>query len=102
MATPNNASSPPDPAAQAPPGAGTAGRAGATPAASHLLGKPIVPTLLRLAAPNWVVMVTLAAVSMIDIFFVGRFGLEALAGVSITFPMMMLMQSMAAGGMGGG
>jgi len=47
-------------------------------------------------------MITLAAVSMIDIFFVGRFGLEALAGVSITFPMMMLMQTMAAGGMGGG
>jgi len=102
MATPNNASSPSDPAAQAPPSAATAGRAGAAPGASHLLGKPIVPTLLRLAAPNWVVMVTLAAVSMIDIFFVGRFGLDALAGVSITFPMMMLMQSMAAGGMGGG
>jgi putative MATE family efflux protein len=76
---------------------------GAAPAASHaFLGKPIVPTLLRLAAPNWVVMVTLAAVSMIDIFFVGRLGLDALAGVSITFPMMMLMQTMAAGGMGGG
>jgi putative MATE family efflux protein len=71
-------------------------------AARGVLGKPIVSTLLRLAAPNWVVMVTLAAVSMIDIFFVGRLGLDALAGVSITFPMMMLMQTMAAGGMGGG
>jgi len=102
MATPKNASSPSDPAAQEPPSAGNTGRTGTPAAASHLLDKPIVPTLLRLAAPNWVVMVTLAAVSMIDIFFVGRFGLEALAGVSITFPMMMLMQTMAAGGMGGG
>lgn len=67
-----------------------------------MVGQPIVSTLLRLAGPNWVVMVTLAIVSMIDIFFVGRIGLEPLAGVSITFPMMMLMQTMAAGGMGGG
>jgi putative MATE family efflux protein len=65
-------------------------------------GRPIATTLLRLAAPNWIVMVTLAAVSMIDIFFVGQLGLDALAGVSITFPVMMLMQTMAAGGMGGG
>ncbi|HET9622762.1 MAG TPA: MATE family efflux transporter [Kofleriaceae bacterium] len=64
--------------------------------------RPIVGPLLRLAAPNWIVMVTLAAVSMIDIFFVGKLGLDALAGVSITFPMMMLTQTMAAGGMGGG
>src|SRR5512144_2173153 len=67
-----------------------------------MVGQPIVSTLLRLAGPNWVVMVTLAIVSMIDIFFVGRIGLDPLAGVSITFPMMMLMQTMAAGGMGGG
>ena len=62
----------------------------------------IASTLLRLAAPNWVVMVTMAAVSMIDIYFVGRLGLDALTGVSMTFPMVMLMQTMAAGGMGGG
>ena len=70
--------------------------------ASAVLGRSIVSTLLRLAAPNWVVMVTLAAVSMIDIFFVARLGLDALTGVSMTFPMLMLMQTMAAGGMGGG
>ncbi len=79
------------------------GDRGEPPASARaLLGQPIVRTLLRLAAPNWVVMVTLAAVSMIDIFFVGQFGLAPLAGVSMTFPMMMLMQTMAAGGMGGG
>lgn len=71
-------------------------------AARALVGRPIVSTLLRLAGPNWVVMVTLAAVSMIDIFFVARLGVDALTGVSMTFPMLMLMQTMAAGGMGGG
>jgi putative MATE family efflux protein len=90
MGAPKSSRSPSETAASRPAGA------------RALLGQPIVPTLLRLAGPNWVVMVTLAAVSMIDIFFVGRFGLAALAGVSITFPMMMLMQTMAAGGMGGG
>ncbi|MBI3988584.1 MAG: hypothetical protein HY347_03095 [candidate division NC10 bacterium] len=67
-----------------------------------LLEAPIVPTLLRLAAPNIVVMVFLAATNTFDAYFVGWLGPEALAGVSLVFPMMMLMQTMSAGGMGGG
>jgi putative MATE family efflux protein len=97
MAASNHSRSPSDLTGQ-----GSSSSAEGTTAARALSGQPIVSTLLRLAGPNWVVMVTLAAVSMIDIFFVGRFGLAALAGVSITFPLMMLMQTMAAGGMGGG
>jgi putative MATE family efflux protein len=68
----------------------------------RLLEAPIVPTLLRLAAPNITVMVVLAAVSTFDAFLVGWLGPEALAGVSLVFPLMMLMTTMSAGGMGGG
>jgi putative MATE family efflux protein len=68
----------------------------------RLLEAPIIPTLWRLAAPNIVVMVLQAAINTFDAFFVGWLGPEALAGVSLAFPLMMLMQTMSAGGMGGG
>jgi MATE family, multidrug efflux pump len=68
----------------------------------RLLDGPIVPTLLRLAAPNVVVMTVQAAVSAGEAYFLGWLGADALAGVSLTFPLIMLMQTMSAGGMGGG
>jgi MATE family, multidrug efflux pump len=67
-----------------------------------LLEGPVAPTLLRLAAPNVLVMLLQAAVSTLDAVFVGWLGPEALAGVSLVFPIVMLMQTMSAGGMGGG
>jgi putative MATE family efflux protein len=67
-----------------------------------LLEGPVVPTLLRLAAPSVLVMLLQAAVSTLDGVFVGWLGADALAGVSLVFPLVMLMQTMSAGGMGGG
>src|SRR5215469_13035346 len=75
------------------------------PAASRtrlLLEGPIVSTLLRLAAPNVVVNVVLIAVTVtVDAHFVGRMGSDALAGLSLVFPLIMLMQQMANSSMGG-
>ena len=68
----------------------------------RLLDGRIAPTLLRLAAPNVVVIVVQAAVSAGEAVFVGWLGADALAGVSLVFPLIMLMQTMSAGGMGGG
>jgi putative MATE family efflux protein len=68
----------------------------------RLIEGAIVPTLLRLAAPNVAVMMTQALVSTADAYWVGRLGPDALAGVSLVFPLIMLMQTMSAGGMGGG
>src|SRR5215470_17883843 len=68
----------------------------------QLLDGPVAPTLLRLAAPNVLVMVLQAAVTTLDGVFVGWLGGAALAGVSLVFPLVMLMQTMSAGGMGGG
>jgi putative MATE family efflux protein len=67
-----------------------------------LLEGPVARTLLRLAAPNVLVMVLQAMVSTLDGVFVGWLGSDALAGVSLVFPLVMLMQTMSAGGMGGG
>ena len=68
----------------------------------QLLDGPIVPTLLRLAAPNVVVMTVQVAVTAGEAYFLGWLGADALAGVSLTFPLIMLMQTMSAGGIGGG
>jgi len=67
-----------------------------------LLEAPIVPTLLRLAAPNVLVMVAQAAVGLIETYFVGKLGTDALAGMALVFPIVMLMQMTSAGAMGGG
>jgi putative MATE family efflux protein len=83
--------------AAAPPAAATL-----SPRTRLLLEGPVARTLLWLAAPNVLVMVLQATVSTLDAVFVGWLGSEALAGVSIVFPLVMLMQTMSAGGMGGG
>lgn len=67
-----------------------------------LLEAPIVPTLLRMAAPNMVVMVSQAAVGLIETYFIGRLGTEALAGMALVFPLVMLMQMLSGGAIGGG
>src|SRR5215471_12453743 len=71
-------------------------------ATRRLLEGPIAPTLLRLAAPNVVMLVAQVAISILEAYYVGWLGADALAGVSVTFPLVMLMQTMSAGGMGGG
>ncbi len=43
-----------------------------------------------------------ALVSFADTWFVGRLGTDGLAGIALVFPILMLMQMMSAGAMGGG
>lgn len=67
-----------------------------------LLEGPIARTLLRLAVPNMLVMAAQACAGLIETWFVGKLGTDALAGMSLVFPLVMLMQMMSAGAMGGG
>jgi Na+-driven multidrug efflux pump len=67
-----------------------------------LLEGPIVGTLLRLATPNVLVMVVQASVGPIETYFIAKLGTDALAGVALVFPALMLMQMTSAGAMGGG
>src|SRR3977135_1244704 len=67
-----------------------------------LLEAPITTTLLRLATPNVVVMVAQASVGLIETYFVGKLGTDALAGMALVFPIVMLMQMTSAGAVGGG
>jgi putative MATE family efflux protein len=72
------------------------------PRTRALIEGPIVPTLLRLAAPNVLVMLAQTSVGLVETYFVGKLGTDALAGVALVFPVVMLMQMMSAGAMGGG
>ncbi len=69
---------------------------------ARLLGGPVLPTLITLAAPNVLLALMQALVSFADAWFIGRLGTEGLAGVALVFPIMILMQMMSAGAMGGG
>src|SRR5262245_49828539 len=57
-----------------------------------LLEAPILSTLLRLSAPNILNLLALAGMITFDALFLGRLGADALAGVSLAFPFVMLMQ----------
>lgn len=72
------------------------------PRTRALLEAPIVPTLLRLALPNIVVMVAQAGIGLVETYFIGKLGTDALAGMALVFPLVMLMQMTSAGAMGGG
>src|SRR6516225_8458438 len=72
------------------------------PAARRLLERPVLRTLLRLAAPTVALMLLQGVIAAGEAAFVGRLGSAALAGVSLSFPLVMLMTTLSAGAYGGG
>lgn len=64
--------------------------------------EPVVGPLLRLALPTIAVLVVQTLVSVAETYFVGHLGTDALAGVALVFPVLMLMTMMSNGGIGGG
>jgi putative MATE family efflux protein len=68
----------------------------------RLLTGPILPTLLGLAGPTVVVLLVQTGVGVAETYFVSNLGTAALAGVTLVFPALMLMQMMSNGGIGGG
>jgi Na+-driven multidrug efflux pump len=73
-----------------------------SPRTQRLLQGAIVPTLLLMAWPNVLVMCALAATGLIETWFVAKLGTDALAGMALVFPGVMLMQMISSGAMGGG
>ncbi len=78
-----------------------AGRAALNPRTQMLLAGSIVPTLLRMAWPNILVMMAQAATGLIETWFVAKLGTDALAGMALVFPGFMMMQMLSAGSVGG-
>jgi putative MATE family efflux protein len=67
-----------------------------------ILNGPILPTMLILALPTVTVLVVQTFVGVAETYFVSFLGTDALAGVALVFPVLMLMQMMSNGGIGGG
>jgi putative MATE family efflux protein len=67
-----------------------------------MLEAPILPTVLRLAWPNLMMMLAQSGTGLIETWFVSRLGADALAGMALVLPILMLMQNMSQGAMGGG
>jgi putative MATE family efflux protein len=73
----------------------------ARPDALHaMLEEPLARQILRLSLPNLTPFAAILVLVSIDAIVVGRLGREALAGLSLVFPLLMFSQSMAAGGVG--
>src|SRR5258708_7575244 len=67
-----------------------------------LLEGPVLSTLLRLSAPNILNLLAIAGMITFDGLFLGRLGADVLAGASLAFPFVMVVQHAANGGVGGG
>ena len=66
-----------------------------------LLQDPPGPLLLRMASPNAFAFLLQAAVSMAEVWFISQLGVQALASIALVFPLLMLMQMLSVGAMGG-
>ena len=69
---------------------------------TRLLHDAILPTLLRLAAPNVLALVLQVLVGIAETIYIGRLGSNPLAAMALVFPFVMLAQQLSAGAMGGG
>ena len=66
-----------------------------------LIEGPVAPTLAKLTLPMIVGIVAMMAFNLADTYFVGQLGTKELAAMSFTFPVVMIISSLALGlGMG--
>ena len=72
------------------------------PAKNPLLDGRILPTLLRLAAPNVIALTAGTCVAIAETSYIGRLGTEPLAAMALVFPLVILIMTMSGGAMGGG
>ena len=59
-----------------------------------ILTAPILSTMLKLAAPTIVVLIAQTMVGVVEIYYVGFLGTDALVGVALVFTILMLMTMM--------
>lgn len=67
----------------------------------RMLDAPVVPLLIRLAFPNVLIMLAQASTGLVETWWVSRLGTNALAGMALVFPAVMLMTTISAGALGG-
>jgi putative MATE family efflux protein len=67
-----------------------------------MLEAPIAPLLARMGWSNMLMMLAQSSTGLVETWFLSRLGTQVLAGVAVVVPVLMLMQNMSQGAMGGG
>jgi putative MATE family efflux protein len=67
-----------------------------------ILHGALLPTMLRLALPTVAVLLAQTTVGLAEAYYVSFLGTDAIAGVTLVFPVFMLMAMTSNGGIGGG
>ena len=71
------------------------------PKTQHLLSAPPLGLLIALATPNSVAFFIQSFVSMTEVWVIGTLGAAPLAAIALIFPLLMLMQTLPSGALGG-
>ncbi len=71
------------------------------PFGSLLVGAPLARTLPRLAVPNMAASLVQSVIIVNEARLLGAVGIDALAGIALVFPLLMLAQTLSAGAIGG-
>ncbi|MBK5148580.1 MATE family efflux transporter [Burkholderia sp. R-69608] len=67
-----------------------------------MLEAPIAPLLARMGWSNMLMMLAQSSTGLVETWFLAKLGTQVLAGVAVVVPVLMLMQNMSQGAMGGG
>lgn len=67
----------------------------------HLVTSAAAPLLLKMATPNALAFMIQSSVSIAEVWFIGQLGTSALASIALAFPLLMLIQTMSGGAVGG-
>ncbi len=63
----------------------------------HMLEGPVESTLLRLALPLVMGIISVMLINIVDTFYIGQLGVRELAAISFTFPVISTLMSLAFG-----
>src|SRR5262245_26348595 len=72
------------------------------PLTLRLLQQPIVPLIFKLGWPNMMIMLVQAGAALIDTWWLAKLGNDALAGMALVFPFILLVGTVSGGSIGAG
>ena len=72
------------------------------PLTLRLLRAPIIPLILKLSWPNMMIMLAQAGAALVDTWWLAKLGNDALAGMVLVFPFVLLAGTVAGGSIGAG
>ena len=68
----------------------------------RLLQAPIVPLIFKLSWPNMMIMLAQAGAALVDTWWLAKLGNDALAGMVLVFPFVLLVGTVSGGSIGAG